>query len=342
MAPVSTNGQSEICAPDCLSSALDPEAILQELDAICSHRQFSLSRKNREFLRYVVSETLAGRGDELKERTLGVTLYSRSLSYDTGSDAIVRVRANDLRKRLSCYYEEHKSIAGWRIHLPLHSYVPVFQPEAEEQEATAHDISPDVRQDAAKPVLSLWQLMQPTLLVLFLCAATFRWEVFSSTPYQDFWSTLLSGRSGIVLILDAHSSDPGDISIDDVNLSEPLQKTALAFHTPIRIESSANSIPGDPDAVFIHLTHNLPRVPQAGKDPDAAYIGIVPGRSRALWIGSGTSQGLELAIESLSNADEFPFTLERALPSRTECLVRISRKSNGQLSAVADDEPWPR
>lgn len=339
MGSASTNSEADV-APT-LTSAVAPNAICQELEAICGHRQFSSSRKNCEFLKYVVSETLAGRGDELKERTLGIKLYGRPLSYDTGSDSVVRVRASDLRKRLSLYYEENTSTTGWRIHLPLHSYVPVFQPEVVPQEAPGHNLFRMGRPRATKPLLSLRQLIQPTLVALFLCAATFRWEVFSSTPYQDFWTTLLGGRSVIVLVLDTHSSNPGEISIDDLNLTEPLQRTALAFHASMRIESSSDTVPANSEAVLVHLTHDLPRATQRMIDPDEAYITVVPGNRPELWVRGGTSKGLQLTIDSISSADDFPFALENALHSNADNQIRISRKSNGQLSAVVDHEPWP-
>jgi hypothetical protein len=313
-----------------ISNAIDPpvnkEAIIQELEAICRHRQFSSSPKNREFLRYVVSEVLAGRREELKERTLGIKLYKRSLSYDTGSDSVVRVRANDLRKRLTCYYDEHNSIAGWRIHLPRNSYAPVFQPEPISQEKPAQEIPLGAHAGTRKRSLTLGQLMQPTLMALFLCAATFRWEVFSTTPYLDFWTTVLKGSSGITLVLDTQSSDRHDISPDDVNLSEPLQKLALAFHTPIRIESSSDNTLDRSLSVAVHITHDLPGAPAKTTTPDAAYIAVVPGKRPELWIRGRTSKSLQLAVDSISNADSFPYALENALHS-PKSLIRISQKT---------------
>ena len=51
------------------------------------------------FLRYLVERALDGRGDQLKERTIGVDVFGRDAAYDTGKDAIVRVSANGVRKR---------------------------------------------------------------------------------------------------------------------------------------------------------------------------------------------------------------------------------------------------
>lgn len=86
---------------------------------------FRGSRRGQQFLQYVVDKALAGQFDDLKERSLGVALFGRSPSYDTGDDAIVRVTASDVRKRLNQYYSENESAV--RIDLPAGSYSPEFR-----------------------------------------------------------------------------------------------------------------------------------------------------------------------------------------------------------------------
>jgi hypothetical protein len=60
----------------------------------------------------------------LKERVIGSEIFGRSPSYDTGEDAIVRVTASDVRKRLLQHYDRNGSVSEFRINLPLGSYVP--------------------------------------------------------------------------------------------------------------------------------------------------------------------------------------------------------------------------
>lgn len=86
---------------------------------------FKGSRRCQQFLQYVVEKSLAGQFEDLKERRLGVALFGRSPDYDTGDDAIVRVTASDVRKRLHQYYSEMESAT--RIELPAGSYVPEFR-----------------------------------------------------------------------------------------------------------------------------------------------------------------------------------------------------------------------
>jgi hypothetical protein len=88
---------------------------------------FKGSRRSQEFLQYIVERVLDHHFDGLKERTLGVELFGRTPSYDTGDDAIVRVTACDVRKRLHQFYAEFGRDSEFRVELPTGSYVPEFR-----------------------------------------------------------------------------------------------------------------------------------------------------------------------------------------------------------------------
>jgi hypothetical protein len=76
-----------------------------------------------------VEQAIEGHLDSLKERVIGVELFGRSPAYDTGEDAIVRVTASDVRKRLLQHYGQYGATSGLRITLPLGSYLPVITHE---------------------------------------------------------------------------------------------------------------------------------------------------------------------------------------------------------------------
>jgi hypothetical protein len=102
------------------------EFIRGHLNRILESHAFRGSRRSQEFLRYIVEKSLSGDFDEIKERILGVEIFGRPLTYDTSADAIVRVTANDVRKRLLRYYELDGTTSEYRIHLPAGSYIPEF------------------------------------------------------------------------------------------------------------------------------------------------------------------------------------------------------------------------
>lgn len=109
-----------------LSSA-DKEAVRLQIERLLSSSHFRNSRRYTDLLRFVVQQTLQGHADTLKERTLGIEVFGRELSFDTSGDSIVRVAAAEVRKRIALYYQEEGHEYELRIELPSGSYVPHFR-----------------------------------------------------------------------------------------------------------------------------------------------------------------------------------------------------------------------
>src|ERR1017187_822902 len=105
------------------SSEVSKAPVLEHLDGICASPFFISSKRCQQFLRYVVLETLEGRGERIKERNIAHEVFGKGSNFEPGEYSLVRVKAGELRKRLSDYYEsapEH----DLRIELPVGSYVP--------------------------------------------------------------------------------------------------------------------------------------------------------------------------------------------------------------------------
>jgi len=100
--------------------------VLRELQRVLASPQFSSSKRYPALLQYVVKNTLDGKSELLKERTLGVEVFERPPTYDTNADTVVRYTAGEVRKRLLLYYHEHGRTSQVRISLPAGSYVPEF------------------------------------------------------------------------------------------------------------------------------------------------------------------------------------------------------------------------
>src|ERR1700721_2073088 len=99
-------------------------SLQQHLKEVIEGDVFKGSHRSGQFLQYIVDQAIAGRFDSLKERVIGMELFGRSASYDTGDDAIVRVTASDVRKRLLQHYGRYGATSGFRISLPSGSYIP--------------------------------------------------------------------------------------------------------------------------------------------------------------------------------------------------------------------------
>lgn len=102
-------------------------AVRAELDAMLTAPIFAQSTRCKRFLSFIVLETLSGNAIELKERTIGITVFDRANDYNTGDDSIVRVTANEVRKRIGQFYLESGRPRDVRIELPRGAYVPEFR-----------------------------------------------------------------------------------------------------------------------------------------------------------------------------------------------------------------------
>jgi tetratricopeptide (TPR) repeat protein len=103
-----------------------PEAIRNALEKLVTSAQMESSPSLCRFLRYVVQETLEGRGGAIKEYSLGAEVFGRGDDFDPRIDPIVRVQARNLRARMAKYYEGPGATEAVIIDLPKRTYVPVF------------------------------------------------------------------------------------------------------------------------------------------------------------------------------------------------------------------------
>jgi TolB-like protein len=108
---------------------MGPETIVAALERVLDSTVFRRARRSREFLAYVVTETLAGRGDRLSERTVGRRALGRGADFDGAASASVRVRASRVRTALEGYYAGEGRDDPVRILLPAGGYVPRFEPQ---------------------------------------------------------------------------------------------------------------------------------------------------------------------------------------------------------------------
>jgi len=102
-------------------------AILTELERILAAEAFRTSKRSRQFLDYVVRQTLEGKGELLKERTIGADVFDRGPEGISTENSLVRKQAGEIRRRLDDYYKgADAEDSPARILLPVGSYVPEF------------------------------------------------------------------------------------------------------------------------------------------------------------------------------------------------------------------------
>jgi adenylate cyclase len=104
-----------------------PEAVSEQTARILKSDRFRGSAKQKGFLKFVVGETLASRGAQLKGYTIALAVYGRNKSFNPQVDPIVRVEAGRLRRALEHYYLTDGKNDPIRIEIPKGAYVPTFQ-----------------------------------------------------------------------------------------------------------------------------------------------------------------------------------------------------------------------
>lgn len=133
-------------------TAEQASAVQMEIHAVLKSHYFSSSKRCQDFLNFVVRHALDGDCESLTERFIGAELFGRSIDYDTGADSIVRVRANDVRRRLTEYYANPAATSKVIIHLAAGSYIPEFEwPEPISDEFVNIDSADDPHSPSATP-----------------------------------------------------------------------------------------------------------------------------------------------------------------------------------------------
>ncbi|RFC00354.1 hypothetical protein B5K08_00295 [Rhizobium leguminosarum bv. trifolii] len=112
-----------------LFSSLGPtaEEICRQVQRILASEEFHAPQRGRNFLEFVVNETLAGRSNFLKAFTIANVVFGREASFDPQNDPVVRIEAGRIRKALERYYLVAGQADEVVITVPKGGYVPHFE-----------------------------------------------------------------------------------------------------------------------------------------------------------------------------------------------------------------------
>jgi hypothetical protein len=204
--------------PVASSPPVSPDEVRAELERILSSAAFRTSKRCQEFLAFVVEHTLEGKTDRLKERSIGVELFGRDATYDTHEDPIVRVKANEVRKRLAVYYRSEGAGSPIRIELPAGGYVAAIVPGVEGE-----------REPAAPPRRFGGLVRRRKVLAAVVAvagavslAAVWKFHGFSlANEVEQFWAPILQHQKPVAIVL-------GESNL--YQLSRRVQDRFLAAH----------------------------------------------------------------------------------------------------------------
>jgi hypothetical protein len=167
------------------------EQVLAELDRVLASPVFRASRRCQNLLRSITEHTITGDVDCLKERALGIEVFSRPPDYDTSQDPIVRASAAEVRKKLAQYYQEAGHESETRIELPSGSYLAEFPFNAERRLTS---VVPPRSHRRHKRIAACVALAVSLIIAAVL--APWNWR---RTDLDDLWAPVLKSP-GTVLV----------------------------------------------------------------------------------------------------------------------------------------------
>ncbi len=202
MGSMSADDTSQETAQDALSAR--KAAVLTELERILAGPSIRGARRSQEFLKYIVLNALEGRSDLLKERSIGINVFQRAPDYDTGDDAIVRVKASELRKRLAQFYHEAGPGPEVSIELPSGSYMPEFrfhETSTEAPQVVVPPARPELVRASDKTPMRTRKLLLVVALVLMIAAMGILYYHRSATggALDRFWAPVFANERPVLL-----------------------------------------------------------------------------------------------------------------------------------------------
>jgi eukaryotic-like serine/threonine-protein kinase len=281
-------------------SAKQAEEIRCALQAVISSDAFAGSKRCQDFLRLVVERTLAGDLDSLRERMIGVEMFGRPADYDTSNDAVVRVRATEVRKRLSQYYREAASAPDPRIELAPGTYIPEFHWSKPTQ--IAEDLV--MPASAPKPARHLTRISVPAIIIISVTCvaglALFFWLQLRPKPQAVNAVRLSLGLpEGVTLERNWHPFEHIALSPDgetlafaatDASGQSYLWTRPLSSSEAQRLDGTGGALLPfwSPDSQFIGFwaDSKLKKIPRGGGVPEVIYN--VPEIAQGAWGPDGT------------------------------------------------------
>jgi hypothetical protein len=306
--------------------------------------------------------TLDGRVDSLKERSIGIDLLGRDVSYDPSSDAIVRVRANDVRKRLSSYYASTDLTSEIQINLPTGSYIPKFpRGFAADDKPSSAALTTAVAGAPASaeiaPPFSRLALIRPALLALLLCILLIRHRMEDRESYLVFWDHVLAGRNTLQLSIPsqdrvqlASSLYPivriagrygVDTAIEELPASseehERLASVQESFATPpalaedSRLRWILTMHPGKEGIIDRVVTSQL----SVANMSSAALLTILPEDTTILHIQGTDNDAIQHLLYDLTSQKNFPGGVIDQLGNHHVLQVLLQRRWSGPVANAA-------
>jgi len=236
-------------------------AVIEEMNRILADPAFNGSKRCVILFKHLVTSALSGDQSECKERTLGIEVFGRDRSYDSQADPVVRMTANEIRKRLAqCYYEERDSHHGVKIRLIRGGYVPQFDfglsdhsdsdVAAASEEPSGPFILPTAEIQQIGRLHTFARLVSQRKWLLWTGIAILTFAACISLYHYDparsrqelFWEPLLHFDQPLMICL---ADDPSLVGASGEDRSQTIANVSSSRETPV-IPKPPDSVPSTP------------------------------------------------------------------------------------------------
>ncbi len=103
------------------------KAVSLQMKLIFESQEFNATPQQIALLKFIVNQTLAGKGRETNDYTVAAEIFGRGAAFDVSIDPIVSRHAEILRRALARYYQNTDKNDPIRIDIPNGTNVPVFK-----------------------------------------------------------------------------------------------------------------------------------------------------------------------------------------------------------------------
>ena len=133
---------------------ISPEEVRTQLAEILASADFQASQRLKDFLSYIVEQTLDGKGKDLKAYNIAVDVFFLGENFDPRVNPLIRTEAGRLRGKLDHYYLLNPA-AKIHISMPKGGYAAAFARQTEAD-------TPQTAENAARYApFSLQKVAQP-------------------------------------------------------------------------------------------------------------------------------------------------------------------------------------
>ncbi|MBO9411750.1 MULTISPECIES: adenylate cyclase [unclassified Ruegeria] len=179
--------------------AKDVRAALQRL---VKSSTFAGSQRLQDFLIYVVEESLRGRADDIRAKTIAMDVYGGTMSEMARRENVVRVDAGRLRRKLSEYYADAGRNEDTLFDLPKGGYAPQITVRAPSAGMSDSPVAPHIKARA-------WRIGAAGIVVLV-------------------------GFATVLMLTSPKRDAPGQSMVDGLS---PDERSAIFDASPMRLEA---------------------------------------------------------------------------------------------------------